>query len=509
MITVTTEQRKAVFDIRHPAYTANAASWQIFLDAYDGQGGFLNGEYLDQYAREVESEFRRRKLSARYHNYSETLCNLYARKIFSRPIERRVTDQELEAWLENVDGAGTDMSTFVSQVLTRALAAGHCGALCDMTSDAPTGPSKADQRAQVYLTQYLPPAIQDWRTRADGSLASVKLREQVASTDLLAKHADGDDAHRMLLWDNECWVRVPHGSTEPIEDDVHQLGLVPFAVLTPKPLQRWPLVGKSLLGNANVIRALFNRAAEEDQVLRDQAFSMLTISVPVDGDVEKVKGQLGSETGTTRALVTQGQADYIAADMNVPKAIRDNIAYLVQEIYRMAFMKSTRESLEAESAEAIRLKHDELNDYLVSIADQCEQLEKRLIRFWCGWTSVTEEQGQAKFDALDLTINYAREFFLGDIEQDLTAWALGLKMELGKTMEKRIRLRAAHRLEPNLSEQEKKDVETEIEAIASKPKPDPAAMVAGLRQAVAARVPKPGQQPGQEPPPAESEGAGA
>ncbi|MDP2319582.1 MAG: hypothetical protein Q8O42_09630 [Acidobacteriota bacterium] len=508
MIELTADQRTTVFEIKHPAYVANVASWSIFLDAYDGQGGFLDGEYLDRYPREVEAEFTKRKAAARYHNYSETLCNLYSRKIFSRPIERRVSDEDLKAWLTNVDGAGTDMSTFVSQVLTRALAAGHCGALCDMTQAAPTGPSKADQQAAVYLTQYLPPDIQDWRVEADGSLAAVKLREQVDSTNLLDAHADGDEAVRMLLWDRESWVRVPHRTTDAIESDVHLLGLVPFAVLTPKPLQRWPLVGKSLLGNANVIRALFNRAAEEDQVLRDQAFSMLTINVPAEGDVEKVKTQLGSETGTTRALVTQGQADYIAADMNVPKAIRDNIAYLVQEIYRMAFMKSTRESLEAESAEAIRLKHDELNDYLVSIADQCERLEKQLIRFWCAWTSASEEQAQAKFDSLDLTINYAQEFFLTDIEQDLKAWAVGLKMELGKTMEKRLRLRAAHRLEPNLSEDEKAEVEKEIEAIASKPKPDPAAMVEGLRAAAAAaaRMPKPGQT---IPPAKPDEGAGA
>ena len=171
----------------------------------------------------------------------------------------------------------------------------------------------------------------------------------------------------------------------------------------------------------------------------------------------------------------------------------------------MAFMTSTRESLQAETAEAIRLKHDELNDYLASIADQCERLEKKLIRFWCAWTSPSEQEAQAKFDSLELTINYAREFFLADLEQDLKAWAMGLKMELGKTMEKRLRLRAAHRLEPNLSDDEKSEVEKEIEAIASKPKPDPAAMVEGLRSAAAARMPKPGQTI----PPKPEEGAGA
>lgn len=496
MITVTAKDRETVFEVKHPAYTANEASWQIQLDAYDGQGGFLNGEYLDQYERETENSYTRRKKAARYHNYNETIVNLYVRKIFSRPVERTAKNDELVEWLKNVDGAGTEMSTFVARVLTRALAAGHCGALCDKAPTPAAGPAKADDTGPVYLTQYLPTAIQDWRTKRDGSLAAVKLREQVENTDLLSAHAKEDDAIRMLLWDAENWARVEHGEGgEIVNGPAHGLGLVPFAVLTPKPLERWPLVGKSLLGNANVQRALFNRASEEDQVLRDQAFSLLTIDVPADGNVEEVKTQLGQDMGTTRAIVVKGQAKYITADMNVPKAIRDNIAYLVQEIYRMAFMRSTRESLEAETAEAIKLKHDELNDFLVSLADACLAFERQLIRFWCGWKSATVEAAQALFDGLGLTINYEREFFLGDLEQDLKAWALGLKMELGKTMEKRLRLRAAFRLEPKLSDEEKADVEKEIEAIAAKPKPDPMAIAGALRDAAAPRVPPPPTPP--------------
>lgn len=500
MITVTPADREKCFKIAHPAFTENKGAWQIFLDAYDGQGGFLNGEYLDRYERELDGSFTKRKHAARYHNYSETICNLYQRKIFAKPIERRTTNQELQAWLKDVDGAGTDMSAFMARCLVRTLAAGHVGVLADKTRDEAVGPAKADEKAKTYLTQYLPTAIQDWRVRADGSIAVVKLREQVENMDPLEDHKTGDDAVRMLLWDDESWARVEHGEDGAIDVDTHSLGQVPFAVLAPKPLERYPQVGKSLLGNANVIRALFNRASEEDQVLRDQAFSVLTVNVGTDGDVEKTKSELGQDIGTTRAIVTKGDAKYINASMEVPKAIRDNIAYLVQEIYRMAFMRSTRESLEAETAEAIKLKQDELNDFLVSLADACQAFEKKLIRFWCGWVSANAAAAQALFDSLELTINYEREFFLGDLEADLKAWALGLKMELGKTMEKRLRLRAAFRLEPKLSDEEKKDVEQEIEAIANQPKPDPMAIAGALREGIAGRVkpPQPPPKPGEE-----------
>jgi hypothetical protein len=192
--------------------------------------------------------------------------------------------------------------------------------------------------------------------------------------------------------------------------------------------------------------------------------------------------------------------------MEVPKAIRENIAFLVQEIYRMAFLKATRESLQAETAEAIRLKQDDLNDFLVSIADACQQLELKLIRFWCGWTSPDEAAADTLFESLELSVIYSREFFLADLGDDLKNWALGLKMDLGKTMEKRIRMRAAFRLEPLLDDKEKKTVEDEIEAIANKPKPDPMAIAASLRAGAGGRASCRRQKP--EPPPKPADGAG-
>lgn len=504
MIAISTDQRENVFKVSHPAYAANLTSWTIFLDAYDGQGGFLDGSYLDRYPREEEGEYKKRMAAARYHNYTETLVDLYVRKIFAKPVERTAKNEELTAWFDDVDGNGTAISDFIRQVLTKALASGHAGVLCDKTQAAPTGPSKADEKAQVYLTQYLPPAIQDWRQNADRSLAGVKLREAVPNVDLLSEHAKADEAVQMLLWDGESWARVPADKDQPIVSNTHNLGLVPFAVLAPKPSQKWPLVGKSLLGNANILRAMFNRAAEEDQVLRDQAFSMLTIDVPQDGDVEAVKAQLGSETGTTRALVTKGSAKYISADQGVPEAIRKNIAYLVQEIYRMAHMRFQRDSLEAESAEAIRLKFDELNDTLIGIAAACAALEKQIVRFWCGWKSTDTAAADAMFEALELNINYAEAFFLGDLEQDLKAWVMAIKAELGATMEARIKLKMAHRIEPDLDEDSKKKVESEIKAIVAKPKPDVVGISDQLRANATGRLAK---FAGQQPPPAEGAAA--
>lgn len=449
----------------HPAYAAHQTSWQIFLDAYDGEGGFLDGTYLWQYPREDTRKFETRCSQARYHNYVETIVDLYVRKIFAQKPKRTTANADLEAWWTNVDGAGTAINDFIKEALARALASGHVGILVDKTPDAPTGPSKADERAQVYATRYLPASILDWRITRDETLVGVKLQEAVEA-DSITEPLPDEDAANLLIWDRDQWVRIPAGKDPVVDGPLeHNLGLVPLAVLRPKRSKRWPFIGKSLLGNANVLRAIFNRQSEEDEVLRDQAFSLFVVQVPPEGDVETIKKELGGSIGTTQALVTKGTADFKTADMQVPKTIRESIAYLVQEIYRMAHMRFTRDSLEAETAEALQLKHDELNDMLVGIVDELIRVEVQLARFWCGWNAPTEQQAAQMFEAAKVEIGYARKFFLGDLESELRAWVMAIREDLGKTMTARIKKRMAHRVDPDMDEATQKVVEGEIDAM--------------------------------------------
>lgn len=498
-IAISADQRKKLFEVQHPAYAAHKDSWQTFLDAYDGEGGFLSGDYLVQYPREKQDKYKQRKTQARYQNYSETIVDFYVRKIFSEKIQRESSDEGLTAFWADVTGAGVSMSQFMQELAQKALAAGHAGALCDKTKDAPTGPAKADERARPFLTQYLPTEIQDWRTKDDKTtLTWLKLREGKPSQDIFSDHPTKDDAVRMLVWNDTAWARADKDPEIAVETQDHNLGLVPFAILAPKQSKRYPLTGKSLLGNANVLKALFNRGSEEDEVLRDQAFSMFVVTVPVDGNVEEVRQSIGGEMGTTSAMVVKGNADFVTADMGVPEAIRKNIAYLVQEIYRMAHMSFQRDSLQAESAEAIQLKHDELNATLAGIAEACMAVEKQIARFYFGWVSNTPEAAAAAYANAKVNVVYPTEFFLQDLEKDLKTWVLAVKQELGATMERKIKLRIVNRLEPELDETTQKKVEQEIDAIIAKPKPQIGDITDALRANAAQRLGKFTQQP---PPP--------
>ena len=461
------EDRTAALDATHPDYASNQESWQVMLDAFEGIGGFQTGDYLWPYRNETEDDFLKRQRMARYHNYVETIIDLYVQHVFTQEPERQTDHEDLKAWWTDVDGHGTSMSAFLKPCLAMALAAAHTGVLMDATPDAPAGPSKADQRARPFLTRYPSTAITDWRTDQD-AVTGVKLLEAVKAGSIADPVPEGDDARQFLLWDTEGWARFDSGG-ELLEGDIPSLGLVPFDVIRAKRSTLKPFCGRMLFSNANIVKALFNRHSEEDEVLRNQAFSLLTVEVPQDGDVEQAKKQLGTELGTTRAIVVRGKTTYISPDMSVPEQVRTNSGQLIRELYRVAHMRYERDSLQAESAEAIRLQFKELNEFLQGIAAELQRVELQLARFFFAWTSATPEQAEAAFQAANVSINYPDEFFLADLRLDLDAWILAISMDLGETMTKRLKKKAVRRLEPELPVDDAAQIDTEIDAQAHQP----------------------------------------
>jgi hypothetical protein len=128
---------------------------------------------------------------------------------------------------------------------------------------------------------------------------------------------------------------------------------VPFAVLRPEASAAHPFLGQSLLGNANVFKALFNRCSEEDNVCAT-SWSMLTVSVAEGGDVE-ARSRRRSARGRHDARADREGPDQLAGpDQSRSRSPARRDQYLVQEIYRMAHVTFQRDSRDAESAEALR-----------------------------------------------------------------------------------------------------------------------------------------------------------
>ena len=466
---VTAEKLKAT---THEAVKTHAERWQICLDAYDGEGGFLTGAYLWKFPREIDAEHASRQAQARYHNVTATLIDYYVRKVFGNDIVRETSSVDLEAWWANVDGAGTDLSTYLRNALGKALAAGYVGILADKTPDAPTGPAKADERAQVFLTRYLPTAILDWRLDRDETLTAVKLLEDVPSDNLLDEDAPQP---QVLLWDKDEWVRVPDGDHPQITRELTFLDLVPMVTLRPFRHARWPFIGRPLLGDGGIPRALYNRGSEQDDVIRNQAFSVFVVSLPTTGevDVQKAKDALGNEIGTTRALFAYGTGEYKTPSMDVPAMLEQHQAFLVRELYRMAHVPYERDSREAQSAEAIRLQHEELTAVLEGVASECQRVEIALCKLYFAWTSATPEQAEAAFDAANVQVTYPATFFEADPEAEIKALADAMSAVPSKTFEQVVQKHIVEMTPVDIDDETRQKITDEIEAGEAERQPAP------------------------------------
>jgi hypothetical protein len=146
-----------------------------------------------------------------------------------------------------------------------------------------------------------------------------------------------------------------------------------------------------------------------------------------------------------------GSVSYVTPDMGAPEQIRKNIEFLIREIYRMAHIRFERDSLDAQSGDAIRLQFTELNEQLANLATVLQDAEMAMAKAWFAWTHPGDRATvDAAFDAANVTIQYPREFFLADMLDELQKWANAIKMDLGPTFEHYIKNRVVDELAPEL-----------------------------------------------------------
>ena len=458
----------------HPDYDSRQSAWQMALDAFEAAGGFADGGYLWPFPREEQATFEKRQSMARYHNYFETLVDIHIRAVFSQDVTRSSDSADYNAWIEDVDGAGTSLEACLKELASLALVHGHDGLLVDKTPDAPTGPTKADERARVVVRLFPALAITDWRFEQE-TLAAVKLIEQAPSVSITEAVPDADDARQYLIWATDGWARFD-AEGQLVAADTPGLGMVPLVLLRPQPSYTSPMLARALIPDPNVLAAVYNRDSEEDHVLREQAFSLLTVSVGEGGNVADARADLGSETGTSRALIVRGAVDYKTPDQTVPQTIRDNRAYLIQELYRAAHVRFSRDSRAVESGESIRLQNAELNEAVTGLAKALQAVELQIARCYFAWQHPTPEAAEAAFQAANVSVEYPDEFFLDDLMTDLEAWAEALRLNLGETMTKRIKKKAARRIDPDMPLDVQEQVDKEIDAMKDEPAPGPADM---------------------------------
>lgn len=485
----------------HPRYDEWAPVWKLLGEVAEGDGGFLNGGYLHAHPRELnyardpvtgevnsdtvvseKEKFKRRRKLTRYENFAAAVLDTFVDYQYAKAITRTIGQpapggtprkgHPIESWWEDVDGQGTDMTSWLRVTQVLADTYGHLFVVIDREQDTTTWrPRTRADEGRLVLRRYLPLDALDWLAPRD-RLTAIKFAEATERTSLLDEappaptHAamDASDVE-YRLWTATAWSLVDaDGAIKG--GGPHAYGEVPVVQYFARRRARIPLVGRSLLGDGRLFKDHYNVLSELRELMRAQTFSLLNIQLGPMEDVGAARGLMGDHLGTDSILWTRGAASFLAAPSGPVVDYMNELQQIERKIFRLTGLPWEGDSAAPESAGSRRLKAMDLNRLLAGHADEAERFEYQIARLWFIGT-YGRDAGLAAFDKSELAIKHPDDFHTEELLTALTDAQLALTLGLGPTANTHVRQRLIPLLLPDLDQDTRKKVDAEIEANAA------------------------------------------
>ncbi len=461
----------------HPTYDVYADVWTLLQQAYRGDGGYLDGTNLVAHPREIiyarnedgspsttvqghKDKYTRRKTLARYENFARTMVDTFLSHLFAKPVVRQApTLPDLADWWNDVDGAGTHISTWMQQQQALAFVFGHVVVLMDQARlEAGTPRTRAEQ-GQPLLRCYGPLDVLDW-IYDRGRYQGVKLLDTVPRTDLLD---DSEDADAYLLYTPEEWRRY-NAEGVLLESGPHGFGVVPAELHRARAVPGMPDIGMSVLGDPKLFTDHYNMLSELREMLRGQTFSMLNIQLGQDEDIGQARGRLGDAASVETIVWSKGPAGFIQPDKGPAEVYEAELLALERKMYRLAGLPWDGDSRDAESADSRRLKAMDLNRMLSLYADEAERVEYALVQLWYRATTGITDPDAIAAATNDVLIHYPDEFATVDIAQAAADVRDVVTMQVGQTATAEARKRGVRIVLTDADDELLETIDQEIDA---------------------------------------------
>lgn len=389
------------------------AEYQLLRDAYYGTGGFATGSYLNKHKRESKEDYQFRQANAYYLNYFSPIVNALVEPIFKRQPLRDYqgpASATIKAFLEDVDTAGADIYTFMKRAAIMAKVYGVSFIVVDNASErqSRTVAEMLQQREIPFAYVLGPQDLEEYGIDQTGSLLYVRFKE-------VASIKDGTYQYRYTYYDRTKWEIW--GDNLMKSSGEHGLGCVPVIPLFPRMLeQRTMKPTPELEPIAKTAKALYNHCSWLGEILRNQTFPLLTIpSLDVNDLVVGTNNALGYLPDSSHAPA------FIAPPSDPATILQNQIASLIQEMYRMAslsFVISTTQN--NNSGIARQWEFERTNQQLANFAMQCARAETEVMELVARWVN----------SDITYTVSYPDDFGIVDVTDQLAQAQAVLDMNL-------------------------------------------------------------------------------
>lgn len=421
--------------------------YQLLKDAYEGSGGFKDGTYLFQHKRETTANFEVRKSIAFYLNYVQPVVNTHVDPIFRKePARNWNTSKFLDQFVLDVDGSGTPLTTFMKRCGFAAKLMGVSLIVMDNAKDAAQAPSVAQAVANRQFPYcYLVSAerITKWAVDSFGRLKYIVYSEpyvdpnaqELTATDIAAAIKDSASSGETIqyrVWTTTDWATCDKDGGI-IESGTHGLGRVPATLLYSKSvIPGQVLVESEFASIAKTNLRLFNLCSELDEILRNQAFSVLTYPC---------KDPTTLAIGVNNALGFDGENSRFAPAFIAPPAapaemLMSQTDRLIQEMYRMAMLSHVSGDTQSRTGAAKQWDFEATNKVLASFSGNCAASETDMMNIFALWTGADPIKQ-------NYTVRYSSDFSIRDTLQDVEEATKALAMAIGGLYDVEIKKKVA------------------------------------------------------------------
>ena len=506
------DERAALIRRRHADYDQWLEHWRQLGYLYEGNGPYLTGTALVPHPREViyqtgtdgvetdvplrETEkFKRRRQIAAYENLAQVVIDTITEHQYVRQPQRSITDtnsagKEYVEWLEDVDGLGTSMDSWLEIHQTLANLYGHLFVVMDKLPDVLNRPARTKaEEGRLVLRSYIPPDVIDWLVGRNGELRSIKTvdakyRESILEPEPIDDESPGGPSSTIFtsegvreleyrVWDENGWT-LYNDDGIPKSQGRHSLNQVQAVVFYSRRRATVPILGRSILRNPGPFKDHFNLLSEFRELLRSNTFSMLSIKLDKGETVEEALTRLGSYASTETVLFSSGDAVYVAPPGGPAETYLKAIARAERQIYRLVNLPYEGDSHQSETADSRRIKALGLNRVLSRCADEAERFEYQIAKLWF-MMQYGRQGGLRRLKESRLAIKHPDEFFAQQITETVDDVLKAMSVRLGPHANALLRRNVVPIALPNLSDADTEKIEKEIDELSEEEAmpPDP------------------------------------
>ncbi|HML33844.1 hypothetical protein [Sporomusa sphaeroides] len=441
----------------------NIDDYTFLSDAYHGEGGFKNGDYLIKHPREPAEKFTKRKELSYYLNYVAPVVNSHVDPVFrveaardwgaetsSSKRRRRRKDNDLfSGFFKDVTTTGAPLPKFMKSAARIAKLQAVAFIVVDNATEQP-GNMAAVLKSRAYPYAYIvkPKQVTNYQVNKAGKLISI--------TYTVAADNSGSNGQKTetWTWTETTWKCI--GAEGGEKSGEHKLYRVPVVPLFGKDRDPGDMKPQSEFYNmARVNKRIFNLCSEIDELIRNQSFSVFTYPMGNDQDQEDVKKIV---TGTENAMGYDGtlsnKPEYTTPDSAPLEQLRQERKDLIAELYRMAELSHVTGVQEKVSGVAKAWDFETTNRTLADFANNCEQAERDIAVLFELWTN-----SKVNYD-----VKYSDDFGIVDVTAELDKVGKALDLNIGGTFNKAVKKKAVDVYLNDLPEEEFDAIIEDIEA---------------------------------------------